>query len=310
MISSWTLFSLGVLPWTLATDVAWVAAYFVPVIVVLVMVARAKRAYRSEADVPFSDLLLRPPGESTRVAAEALFEKVTDRLFILVSASAVLGMTVASAAPSQRHAVAVLSAILLLAVITFTAPQMLNFLRKYWNYQLGFKGERLVGEQLNQLLAHGYHVFHDLPFDGYNIDHVVVGPSGVYVIETKTRRKWKTKATVHPSHKVRYDGSSLTWPSGRSDRFGLDQTLRNARSLADWLTRATGETVTCRPILTLPGWWIDRTSTKTPEVAVISAKALGPFLAAATSTVLSPGQVKRIAFQLSERCRLEPEISV
>ncbi|WP_414664104.1 nuclease-related domain-containing protein [Horticoccus sp. 23ND18S-11] len=272
----------------------------------MLIVARARHVYRSEADVPFTDLLLRPPGESTRIAAEALFEKAMDRLLILVGASAVFGMAVANASPSQRYNVAAFFAILLLVVTAFTAPRMLNILRAYWNYQLGFKGERLVGEQLNQLLAHGFHVFHDLPFAGYNIDHVVVGPSGVYVIETKTRRKWKTKATVHPSHKVRYDGSSLTWPSGRSDRFGLDQTLRNARSLADWLTRATGETVTCRPILTLPGWWIDRTAQNPPEVAVISAKALAPYLAAATSTALSLGQMKRIAFQLSERCRKVP----
>lgn len=41
-----------------------------------------------------------------------------------------------------------------------------------------------------------------------------------------------------------YDGTTLTWASGRSDRFGLDQAERNARSVAEWLTAATGEAVT------------------------------------------------------------------
>jgi hypothetical protein len=45
--------------------------------------------------------------------------------------------------------------------------------------RLGFKGERAVGEELNQLLRQGFHVFHDLPFDSFNIDHVIVGPTAL-----------------------------------------------------------------------------------------------------------------------------------
>jgi hypothetical protein len=310
MVSSWAFFSLWAMASPFVTPVIWIAVFFLPAIVVIFTLHRELRVYRSEADLPFTDFLLRPPGESTRLAAEAHFEKFTERLMLLLATCAVLGMAVANLPSPRQPAVAAWLLIPLLAVTVFTAPRMPRLLRKYWNCQLGFRGERLVGEQLNQLLAHGFHVFHDLPFDGYNIDHVVVGPAGVVVIETKTRRKWKSRATVYPAHKVRYDGSTLTWPTGRSDRFGLDQAARNARSLSEWLSRATGETVVCRPILTLPGWWIDRATKTTPEVAVISAKALSRYLAASKLISLSPAQVTRIAYQLSERCRVPAEPSV
>lgn len=50
----------------------------------------------------------------------------------------------------------------------------------------GLEGENIVLEQLN-ILPENYFVFHDVRLpDGYgNIDHIVVGPTGLFVIETK-----------------------------------------------------------------------------------------------------------------------------
>lgn len=55
---------------------------------------------------------------------------------------------------------------------------------KSWNN--GIKGEYIVAEYLNQL-PEDYFVFNDVKFPGSygNLDHVVVGPTGIYVIETK-----------------------------------------------------------------------------------------------------------------------------
>ncbi|OEC84383.1 MULTISPECIES: nuclease-related domain-containing protein [Methanobacterium] len=55
---------------------------------------------------------------------------------------------------------------------------------KSWNK--GIKGEFIVAEYLNQL-PEDYFVFNDVKFPGSygNLDHVVVGPTGIYVIETK-----------------------------------------------------------------------------------------------------------------------------
>jgi len=39
--------------------------------------------------------------------------------------------------------------------------------------QLGFDGERYVGEALTPLVADGFEIYHDSPFEGFNIDHVL-----------------------------------------------------------------------------------------------------------------------------------------
>lgn len=51
---------------------------------------------------------------------------------------------------------------------------------------VGAKAEREVGRELEKLHKDGFHVFHDwLPEKRGNVDHFVVGPQGVFAIETK-----------------------------------------------------------------------------------------------------------------------------
>jgi hypothetical protein len=53
----------------------------------------------------------------------------------------------------------------------------------------GAHSEAAVGETLADLVRHGYTVMHDIEQDGEgNIDHLVSGPTGVYLVETKHRR--------------------------------------------------------------------------------------------------------------------------
>ena len=50
----------------------------------------------------------------------------------------------------------------------------------------GRNGEAVVGEALESLRWERYIVLHDVPFAGEgNIDHLVSGPNGVYLVETK-----------------------------------------------------------------------------------------------------------------------------
>lgn len=62
------------------------------------------------------------------------------------------------------------------------------------NNHLGLLGEQVVGQVLDSLSSDSVRVFHDLQIRDpkrkpRNIDHVVLTPAGVFVIETKTRRK-------------------------------------------------------------------------------------------------------------------------
>ena len=119
----------------------------------------------------------------------------------------------------------------------------------------------MVGEELNQLMASGFRVFHDLPFDGFNIDHVLVGPPGVFAVETKTRRKPADIKGLERAQ-VFSDGERLRFPKDKYDSKAIPQARRNAETLAKWLTSATGQRVTVSAILTLPGWMVRRAGRK------------------------------------------------
>lgn len=52
----------------------------------------------------------------------------------------------------------------------------------------GAEGEKRVGAILEGLAGDGWHVTHDVCLGRGNIDHVLVGPGGVFAVETKAHR--------------------------------------------------------------------------------------------------------------------------
>jgi Nuclease-related domain len=54
-------------------------------------------------------------------------------------------------------------------------------------WRKGARGERRTARRLRRLVRRGYVVFHDLAMPGSraNIDHLLIGPSGVFVIDSK-----------------------------------------------------------------------------------------------------------------------------
>ena len=63
-----------------------------------------------------------------------------------------------------------------------------RFKRDHRAWEQGAEGEEIVGEILESLVADGWQVVHDVSFGRGNIDHVVVGPGGLFTVETKSRR--------------------------------------------------------------------------------------------------------------------------
>jgi hypothetical protein len=61
------------------------------------------------------------------------------------------------------------------------------YLRKYHIYNGGWEGEKQVAKLLNNTLSDGYYLLNDLYLrdGGGDIDHIVLGPNGVFVLETK-----------------------------------------------------------------------------------------------------------------------------
>jgi hypothetical protein len=173
------------------------------------------------------------------------------------------------------------------------------------NRYLGYFGERIVAEHLEPLKARGWRIFHDVPASTggrrFNLDHVAVGPAGVFVIETKTRRKGGARPGFD-DHKVYFDGRSLVWPWGE-DNHGLEQAERNATWLAAALKHEIGESIPVTPILTLPGWWVEMKPSRESRLCRVTNPKILADLLPAGATVLDQRQIDNVAAKLEARCR-------
>lgn len=101
---------------------------------------------------------------------------------LLAVVSAVSILVALSPARTIMAGVAVLVAVALLKVVGERQLELALRWRRGW------AAEKSVGEELNRLRRDGFVVMHDIPQRGEgNIDHIVSGPTGAYLIETKAR---------------------------------------------------------------------------------------------------------------------------
>ena len=119
-----------------------------------------------------------------RVAGQYVREQAQNvalrEVWIGVAAVAVLVVGMVLGLPSSWLIGAELAAI---AVFLVVSPQVD---RDHGRWLRGAEGEEAVGGILESLAADGWHVIHDVSFGRGNIDHVVVGPGGVFAVETKS----------------------------------------------------------------------------------------------------------------------------
>jgi len=270
-----------------------------PALLAAGVVANKRRALRARSRMPFRELRRRPAGESLRLKLETLDDKLSEWIMYVIALPTVVGVVVAITRPPNITFLAVLFLLSVAWSIGF-GWKIYRLLRERANYQLGFDGERFVGEELSRLVANGFEIYHDLPFDGFNIDHVLVGSSGVFAVETKTRRK-PIAASGEKEYRVEFDGIRLHWPMG-PDAYGIEQARNNARTLAEWLSGAVGEPVSVTAILTLPGWMVDR---KAPSkgVHILNPKEIAKVCEPKRES-LNENLLKRICYQLDQKCKL------
>ncbi|MEM6506062.1 MAG: nuclease-related domain-containing protein [Planctomycetota bacterium] len=179
-------------------------------------------------------------------------------LLLLVSA-ALMWVMVWLKTPTRTIAW-ILTAYFLLSIV-LAVYRFYHSRHKIHNLKQGRDGERVVGHLLEDLRKQGYHVFHDIPNTKkatFNIDHALVGPAGVFTIETKTY----SKLTAGDKN-IRYENNRLTIPG--LSREHADKALTQAKAAANFiqkhLTKTTGQKVLVQPILVFPGWWVNETNT-------------------------------------------------
>lgn len=281
--------------------------YIVLFLVVVTSIGLWQRSRRRER-APVEFKLLRGPGETLRRRLAEFDEKLVycvigSALAPVIAAYSVLFLSV-KLLPKDLHLYGLIGSGAVFVISVVLAGRWLwSKVVEYKNYQLGYLGERTVAESLMPLLALGYQVFHDVPAESgarkFNLDHVVVGPTGLFLIETKTRRKGRARPGFK-DHEVTYDGQQLIWPWAE-DRHGLEQAQAEARWLSDWIRQITGINVGAKPVLALPGWYV-KCIARGP-VNVVNAKGLVSAIKGRGGIELTSEQIDLISRQLDARCR-------
>jgi hypothetical protein len=250
---------------------------------------------KRETKSPIKDLPLRQPGQSSREAFDQLLE---DRLlFPLMFAGGfcliafIEWIAVWFKVPRSPWLWTVVA-----TIITIGAGR---FILKNWGQfrarRLGITGEEAVGQYLEQhLRSTGFQVLHDIPANGFNLDHVVIGPSGVFVIETKTHSKPAKGASA-----VRYDGESVSVNGFKPDRDPIVQAKSEARWLSNLFEQSTGRKVFVQPVVLYPGWFVEPQPPKV-DVWVLNEKALPTFINNSRQASLSNEDVHLLAFHLAK----------
>lgn len=267
------------------------------------LLAWRKRRLHARRRSPIARGLLRGPGQTLREHLEDAERDVGwDVAMLMVIPLMALALGMGQQWVLGRAISVWVAAIYITVAVAFIG----HMVRKLWKayvridrLKAGLDAELAVGQELDQLMRQGAAVFHDVPGEGFNIDHVVIARQGVFSVETKGY----SKRAEHPGRAgatVTFDGQTLAFP-GWSTRKPLEQAERQAQWLTRWLGSATGMEVAVLPVVALPGWFVERSGRG--DVRVLNGREVAGLLRSRGTRTLSEDEMQRAIHQVEQRCR-------
>jgi hypothetical protein len=155
-------------------------------------------------------------------------------------------------------------------------------------WRRGATGERRTARLLSQLERHGWAILHDLAVPGSraNIDHLAIGPGGVFVIDSK---QYRGRLQLDPTGRL-WHGRYPLAPTAQAVSFEADQA---AQVLPD-------PGVVVRPIIAIHGAQVPWGKVLMDGIPVVPAKHL-PNMLCALPMLLEPERVANLADQARVR---------
>ena len=238
----------------------------------------------------------------TRVAAQTLNDQVNDKVFNVVGyiglAALIITMPFALKGITEMLASSQLNYFFIIVIIV----GLIYTARKSWfesdqliKLKLGRDAELAVASELIELQSHGYQIFHDIQADGFNIDHLVIGPNGVFAIETKGRHK---RVKDDTNYKVQFENNLLSFPSWNENK-PIEQAEIQANWVYKWLSEATGFQTKITPILCFPGWFIELK--QRPPFPIVSHRQLAKTILSMRQNQIDGAMQKAICYQAVQR---------
>ena len=171
----------------------------------------------------------------------------------------------------RTHQVPAPKLLLCLAIIATGVSAILfgRLWRKLRHLNRGERGELRVAEILDELRGSGYRAFHDLVGDGFNIDHVVVGPAGVFAIETKFRSG---------SGEIEFrNGEGLFVGGYLEEKDCLHQARGNAAEVSRIIKEHCGIYLPVKPLVVFVGDWKIKNKWRDTDARVFSTDQIADY---------------------------------
>jgi hypothetical protein len=211
------------------------------------------------------DVTTRTAGQHARASVLRLRLRTLVTLGVLAVATAALGRTFGLHDPRFLFAELALL-VSMFAISRYVLPLVDRRDR-------GASAEEHVGSLLEALDAREWRVIHDASLGHGNVDHILIGPPGVFTVETKSHPGPVRVGRVHGA------------------------TLRQAQAQRDAIERATGCGV--EPLLVYSRAWVDRPQARRKGVRVLPARMLVGYLQGRAGT-LSRSDVDGASGRLEE----------
>lgn len=186
----------------------------------------------------------RSAGQHARATVQRLRLRTLFGLGALAVGTAYVGRTLGLQDPIFQT-----SEITLLLAILIVSHSVLPLVDRH---ERGAIGEEQVGGLIEALAAEGWSVIHDACFEHGNVDHILIGPGGIYTIETKSHPGPIVVRQIHGA------------------------TLEQARSEQKVIERVTGEAV--EPLIVYSRAWVDRPLARRKGVRIVPARMLMSYL--------------------------------
>ena len=165
--------------------------------------------------------------------------------------------------------------------------------RRVKAFRLGEEGEREVGHFLEGLRAKNCQVFHDIVGGKFNIDHLIVSPRGLFLIETKTFSK-----PLRGRCEVEFDGERLLVNGRVPTRDPIKQVHALSHWLRDLLLESTGRRFPIQCVVVFPGWYTHMRTENKSDVWVLNPKMLPAFIERG-SMLLTPEDIALVSSRIT-----------
>jgi len=133
----------------------------------------------------------------------------------------------------------------------------------------GERGELHVADVLEELRSEGYKPVHDIVGNGFNVDHVLVGPGGVFAIETKYR---SGKGEITVRNEGVFVGDRL------EEKDCLKQACGSAATIRELIHESCRTRVWVNAIVVFVGDWKIRNKWRDANVRVFTPERLFDYI--------------------------------